>query len=235
MSPKFDLQKTQDLVDLFSIPKEARDDSWRKGFFKAVPDASLRAKDPQVFLGPDGFPYFFLALPLPAQSFTPFCMTHILDFCVQKGVGTAVFGNDEQNPEWVFSYGDLISYKFYGSFEGDPSDERHDGQPPWKETVQANRKILMGSPAPEFFPPETRQVVKGFLQSNGIPGPGVTLIMDPTLKPTRNLVFNFFTDDFKTEEVYHQLMQKLTWFFPRGRGVLGMERSAVQNWKFELL
>src|SRR5258708_1463863 len=120
--PKFDLSQTAALADLFQTPREEREDDWRRQFYAAVPDASLMSFDPQVSEGPDGFPYFGMAIPDPG-SITPFCITHLLDFVLNSGLGIAVFGDSSQaeGPEWVFTYGDLLSYSLYGDFSGDPA------------------------------------------------------------------------------------------------------------------
>jgi len=235
MSPKFDLAKTQELADLFAVPRESRDSHWQGRFLAAVPEASLASRDPQGFQGPDRFPYFFLAMPQPLQNFTPFCITHILDHCLKTGLGVAVFSDPAKNPEWVFSYGDLSSYKLYGAFMGDPADEKPEAQVEFKETVQEARRVLTGAPAPGYFLQETRPILRQFLKAQGIKQPAVALLMDPSLKPSRNLVFNVFKDDFQSEDHYRNVLGGLAWFFPRGRGIVGLERSAVKDWKFDPL
>jgi hypothetical protein len=81
---KFDLSRTQTLIDLFGVELEKRDHLWRRQFHAAVPDASLMAFDPQISQGPDYCPYFALAIPEPGPL-TPFCITHILDSCLDNG------------------------------------------------------------------------------------------------------------------------------------------------------
>ena len=83
----FDLKKTQKLVDLFGIPASKRDASWQNAFYEAVGQASLRALNPQVIQGPDGFSYFAMAFPQPHQEFESFCVDHILEFCLEHGFG----------------------------------------------------------------------------------------------------------------------------------------------------
>jgi hypothetical protein len=235
MSPQFDLEKTRALAGLFAVPRPQRDADWKGRFYAAAPEASLRSNSPQVFQGPDGFPYFFLALPPVGGIFEPFCVTHILDYCLFNGAGAALFGNDPNSAEWVFSYGDLSSLKAYGTFEGDPADERMEEAPRWKEVVKKQRQILTGAPTPDYLPPLTRKALRLFLERSGVADPSVILAVDPALKPKRHLVFNFFPEDFKEEEDYRRLMHRLYWFMPRGRGLLGLQRATVKDWKFEPL
>src|SRR5262249_20378368 len=120
---KFDLGKTNVLMDLFAIPWESRDDQWRHRFYEVVPDATLRAFDSQGAKGPDGFPYFQFAVPDPGPV-TPFCVSHVLDVCLVEGFGIAIYGNSSRSdpPEWVFTNGNLLSYSLFGDFDGNPSE-----------------------------------------------------------------------------------------------------------------
>ena len=113
--PKFDLSKTAELAGLFASPPDRRDGAWIGRFYAAVPDASLISFPSQVEAGPDSFPYFQLAMPDPGPM-TPFCVTHLLDYVLDKGFGIAIFGDSRRSkgPEWVFTYGDLLSYSLYG-------------------------------------------------------------------------------------------------------------------------
>jgi hypothetical protein len=69
--PAYDIAKTATLGKLFTQPGEERDEAWVESFYETVPDASLAAFRPQVYVGPDTFPYFHLAMPDPGPL-TPF-------------------------------------------------------------------------------------------------------------------------------------------------------------------
>src|SRR5271155_4343077 len=115
---KFDLEQTLALAELFEVAADKRDEAWQHRFYAAVPDATLMAFDPQVSHGPDHFPYFAMAIPNPGPV-TPFCITHILDYCLDNGFGVTVWRDSQRSdgPEWVFSYGDLLSYSVYRTFD----------------------------------------------------------------------------------------------------------------------
>ncbi len=117
----FDLDQTQRLAELIAIPPEERDDNWPASFLAAAPNASLASFDPQIATGPDGFPYFQLALP-DAGAFTPFSIVHILNDSLQNGVGVVIHTSTrrDENPAWVFTLGDLVSYSLFQDFAGDP-------------------------------------------------------------------------------------------------------------------
>jgi hypothetical protein len=213
---KFDLEKTGELGDLFQTDRDQRDDAWRARFLAAVPDATLSAFDPQVERGPDTFPYFQLAMPEPGPL-TPFCITHILDTCLDNGLGVVVFGDAERSngPEWVFSYGDLLSYSMYGQFYCEPQEAGSGG----------GGQMLVASPNEQLYPARARKALGDFLRNvYHHPAPKLGLIDSPALTPSRNLVVNL-----KINEHYHgnkerldQAMGYVRWFVPGHYGLMSL-------------
>ena len=105
---KFDLNQTALLTELFTVDRAQRDVKWIQRFYEAIVDASMASLPKQTLQGPDGFPYFILNTPKASESFTPFCISHILDFCLTHGLGVVI--NPAANPpDWVFTYGQLWS------------------------------------------------------------------------------------------------------------------------------
>src|SRR5579864_7360581 len=100
--PKFDLSKTQETQDLFVVAREQRDQNWKNRFYEAIVDASMATTPSQVIRGPDGFPYFVLNLPPVGQPFETFCLSHIVDVCLENGFGV-VIQPDANPPQWVFT------------------------------------------------------------------------------------------------------------------------------------
>jgi hypothetical protein len=117
----FDLEQTGRIAELAAVPQEDRDNAWCASLLQAVPNASLASFDPQIEAGPDTFPYFQLALP-DAGPFTPFSVVHILSDVLDSGAGVVIHSSlrrDEQ-PLWVFTFGDILSYSMFQDFRGDP-------------------------------------------------------------------------------------------------------------------
>ena len=73
-----DVSKVEILLDLFKVTADQRDDEWTDMFYANVIDASFRAETPQIFHGPDGFPYFSLLNPEPLKPFDSFCLCNLL-------------------------------------------------------------------------------------------------------------------------------------------------------------
>ena len=228
---KFDLAKTQLLAELLAVVPEKRDEQWLQRFYAAVPDASLLAGNPQVEQGPDGFPYFQLAMP-DAGTFTPFCVTHVLDNCLQHGMGIALFDNSRRKgePAWVFTYGSLLSFKLYSAFDGDPNEPRSSGpasEPPSDES----RKILTGAPAESYLPAYARKAMGDFFRrALQHPDPRVALVVDPQLNPMRNLMVNLTIEDYGGDEKKMRgALYYLSWFLPSSYGLVAMPTGWKAN------
>ena len=222
---KFDPKKTQELAELFQVSRGERDKNWNKKFFDAVVDASLVCGQPQVEIGPDQMPYFHLGMP--NGEFEPFSVSHILDAALQNTFGVCIF-SDMQNskfPEFIFSYGDLLSYKLYGSFDGDPADANTPASPGLTtEVLTEARDILVGQPSEEYFPAEARKALGDFIrQQMGFPEPKMCLIMDPQLKPSRNIAINIGIDDVGgNEDQLRDIFRYVSWFLPRNYGLMSV-------------
>ena len=210
--PKFDLSQTQALVELFAVPGESRDPAWRRQFYAAVPDATLLSFEPQVAQGPDHFPYFELAIPDPGPV-TPFCVTHLLDFVLDSGFGIAIFGDSSRSagPQWVFTYGDLLSYSLYGDFDGDPNVIPADREPAGGE-----RQVLVAAPSETYLPARARKALGTYVREMyQHPDPKIALIEDPHLKPSRNLMINLSLEQYGGDEgKLRAALHYLSWFLP---------------------
>lgn len=160
---RFDLEATRELERLFAVPRESRDEAWVEAFYAAIPDASMTVGEHQVVKGPDGFPYFRLLLPEPETAFDAFCVTHVLDLCLEKGYGVVVM-TGEPRPQWAFPYGNLWSYREHGAFALPPPEG--DG---------LTGSALVASPSEAVLPAYARAVLRRELESQGASRPGVLL------------------------------------------------------------
>lgn len=228
--PKFDLTKTQEVQDLLEVEREQRDPAWIVRFYAAIVDASMATTSGQVIHGPDGFSYFVLNLPPAGQPFEPFCISHVLDICLEKGFGVVV-QPEPGPPQWVFPYGLLWSLKAFGSLEvaGAPDGKSEE---PLPSGVPSGRpvsfdKVLVGQPGESFFPAFARKVIKQFLTAKtSNPVPGVLLLTDPHSRPAQSLVFSVFPEDFASREDFSDTMYRLTWFIPRHYGLISIAKDS---------
>ena len=212
--PKFDLAQTQAVAELFAEPREGRDVAWREQLYAAVPDATLMAFDPQVNQGPDEFPYFHLAIPDPGPV-TPFCVTHLLEVVLDKGFGIAIFGDSSrsQGPEWVFTYGDLLSYSMFGHFDGDPAEQLSSGG-------SKDNQVLVAAPSEAYLPARARKAMGNFIrQMYHRPDPRIALVCDPQATLMINLTLENYDGD---ESKLSAAVRYLSWFLPRTYNIAPM-------------
>lgn len=225
--PKFDLDKTQTLGALFAVPSAARDEAWRTSFYDTIVDASMRAFEPQVSAGPDLFPYFRLGIPAPG-AFTPFCISHILEYVLDNGFGIAVFDSagPASEPEWVFSYGDALAYALYGNFDGDAAELRHEHDRAGMsvEKVQEPRQILVGSPSESYYPARAVRALSSFMRERlHVSEPEIKLVVDPTACPAQSLAINLRASDYGGDlERLRAAMHYVRWFLPRTHGLMSL-------------
>lgn len=221
---KFDLDQTRALAALFTTPQEQRDEGWAARFYAAVPEATLQSFDPQVEQGPDGFPYFQMSIPAPGPV-TPFCITHVLDFCLENGFGVVVHADPDRNgpPGWVFTYGQLLAYKLYGRFDGDPG-ESAEGATSGTIKVEEAREVLVGAPSETYFPSYARRAMGGFFRDAlRHPDPKIALVVDHTLTPSRNLMVNISREHYAgDEEKLNAVFRYLFWYLPGNYALLAL-------------
>jgi hypothetical protein len=219
--PAFDLQKTSELAALFETPRESRDDAWIAQFYQAVPDATMMSFTPQVQQGPDHFPYFQMAIPEPGPL-TPFCITHVLDYLLDNGLGIAMFGDATRanGPEWVFSYGDLLSYSLFGRFDGDPNAANL----PTSPDTGGPHQILKATPSEAYFPARARRSLGRYMRAMfQHPDPKIALIDDAKLNPSRNLMINLTLNQYHGDQnKLNSAMRYLVWFIPRKYSLMPM-------------
>ena len=210
---RFDLSQTQELARLFAVARDDRDEEWQQQFHAAAPDATLMCFDPQVSQGPDTFPYFDLAIP-DAGPVTPFCITNLLDYLLENGFGCVIWGSSkrEGGPEWVFTYGDLLSYSLFARFDGPPS-----AGGPKSEVAQQARQVLVAAPSEALLPARARKVIGDFIRKNyQHPNPKVGLVVDPSRDPSQSLMINLTLAQYHGDQ--HKLdmaIRYLFWFLPR--------------------
>jgi len=216
----FDLEKTQAVAALFAQERESRDDAWRRNFYAAVPDASLMSFDPQVNLGPDQFPYFHMAIPDPGPL-TPFSISHLLDFLLDNGLGIAIFGDSSRSeePEWVFSYGDLLAFSLYGDFDGDPPETTHAPKP-----AAGGRSVLVAAPSEAYLPARARRAIGAYSRKIfHLDNPKIGLVDDPQSTPSRYLIINLTLADYHGDQgKLDAALRYLSWFVPRTYRIAAM-------------
>jgi hypothetical protein len=214
----FDMQQTQTLAALAAIPQ--RDDAWCAQFLAAVPNASLASFNPQIQAGPDTFPYFQLAVP-DAGPFTPFSIVHILNDVLENGAGVVVHASTRRDqPLWVFTLGDILSYSMFHDFRGDPKALGNPDPPPNPN----DRSFLRASPNDSYLPPPARAAMGRFMRGPfRHPSPKIGLVTGASLSPRQSLMVNLRLSDYGGDKKkLNSAMNYLTWFVPKTYSVMAL-------------
>jgi hypothetical protein len=211
-----DLNKTNRLYKLVQVPQAKRDTAWEKSFLENISGASFRSGNPQVQLGPDGLPYFQLFLPEPNKSFQCYVIDQMKDdFLLAAGYGVAI-NPTKTGADWVFSYGDILNLYLNKEFYTDTETsflKAENGV-----NIQPNEEIIVAKPAENLLPKQSQQIILNFLKENGIQTPKISLLMRRQKNGkgmVQDLVFNIDAQNFKDEQHYQRVVQKLAWYVPK--------------------
>jgi hypothetical protein len=202
-----DIQKTAEVVSLLQTPPDQRDDAWRTAFLQAIPNAALAPGSPQLVQGPDGFPYAALQTPERGQTFTSYSLLSVLQQVTETGVGL-VLNPQNDIPDWVFSYGDLLELRLRGELRLHYPAERP------QEDVTPGEEVMVGQPSESYLPAYARRVLDAHLKRVGVPEPVALLMFRPS-ENANTLVFPFTPEEFGSEEVLRDVLASVGWFLPR--------------------
>lgn len=219
--------------ELFEVPRDARDAAWQDSFEAAIRLAPFVKLEGQIQQGPDDFPYLVLTTPKDEPLEALVSVGGIVEECTERGLGV-VIDPGPHGPAWVFHYGQLWSLREYDSFRGDPQDEpaQQDGDQP----AEQDRAVMVGQPSERMLPPYARRVLNAYLhQAVGVPEPKVFVLVDPTQRPSRNLVFNVHPENFREPGAIQSVLNSLSWFLPPGRGLVATSVHAGFDDAFEAL
>lgn len=223
-----DLEKTIIINQLMEVPFADRDEQWRDSFLSQIDGANLRLDDPEVVVNKDGFPYIQLQTVSTGESFHAFVIKDQLDIIMEQGFGI-VINPHLQQPDWIFSYGDLVNFKLNDSFY---TDKGVFSDPNKYKSIDKDEEILVGQPAEAIFPNYLRRQIRDFLQYSGVKNPKIMLIarnyMDEKLM-SQDLVFNIMPTQFPSEKDFNTIMNTIQWFLPKHYSFFGVDELVVEN------
>ena len=125
----------------------------------------------------------------------------------------------DENPAWVFTYGDLLSYSLFQDFSGDPTVDAAEDLP---STAAKTRTVLRAVPTEEYLPRHARAAIGRFMRGPfQHPDPRIGLVMGPSLRPQKSLMVNLRARDYGGDtHKLHAAMHYLTWFLPKTYSIL---------------
>jgi hypothetical protein len=205
------------LRDHLSIPEDERGAKWRHRFYDLIETARLRRRDPRIFIGPDGFPYYALDLPDDEDDETEddIAVADLIELATDRGFGIAIEPLDE-TAAWVFTCGDLVTRRAFGGFEFPRIGVVPADTPTFRAVLKETERMEIVAPDESMLPPYIRPLLHDyFTRKLGIADPGVLTLVSPDQEPHEQLVFRIARDDFADEEEFESAIAGLTWFLPR--------------------
>lgn len=223
-----DLEKTVILNSLLEVPFEKREQNWVDSFLGAVDQANLKLGSPEVVMASDGFPYIQLQNVNTDENFQAFVINKQLPTILMQGFGVVINPQNER-PDWVFSYGDIVNYELNDTFYTEDSIFSNN-----KEQIVINQdeQILIGTPSDNILPKYLRNQLRGFLKHMGIETPKAMLIArnyQDEKEVKQDLVFNFTPPQLGDEKVFAQISHTLGWLLPKHYSVLFVEEASIEN------
>lgn len=228
----FDIQGTHMLEGLFQLPAAERDWAWQRAFWDHSWTASVALAEPQVFTGPDGFPYLRLNVP-GAGAFDSQCLGNLAEACLQNLIGAAFFASPDAPPEaaqYVLSLGTIDSLVRYDSPDGDPVDLEEASLPESPGMFEGDgaglrvakaHDVLMGTPSADYLPPHlARSLYQHLTQGWGMEEPRVRLLIDQHMRPHRSLMISRSPSEFPEGAPVDVMAQSLMWHLNPGRRLM---------------
>ena len=213
---------------LMEVPFAERGEQWRDNFLSYIDGADLKLDDPEVVVSTDGFPYIQLQTASTSERFQAYIIKNQLDLIMEQGFGIVINGHLKQ-PDWIFSYGDLVNLKLNGSFYTDKSVFSDTSE---ATNIDKDEEILVGQPAEGILPDYLRRQIREFLQYSGVKNPKIMLIARNYMNEERvsqDLVFNIMPTQFASENDFNSIMNTIQWFLPKHYSFFGVDELAIGN------
>ena len=202
------------LREHLAIAEDARGAKWRHRFYDLIDVVRLRERDPRLFVGPDGFPYYALDVPEPGEV-GDVTVPELLEPATDRGFGIAIDPVGDV-AAWVFTCGDLVTRRAFGGYEFPRLGLVPSEAPTFRSVIKATRRMKILAPDEAMLPPYVRPLLYEYFTRNlGIDEPGVLALVSPDQEPREQLVFRIARDDFDDEETFENAITGLTWFLPR--------------------
>lgn len=205
----FGITFKSDLEKLFEVNSSERNNEWIARFSKLFEKSEMFYESLDPFYGPDGLPYINL---LTKKTKNTTSLDKIANKCLDYGLGIVLSPKPNTEPYWIFSCGDLVSYKNLGSIYFADGFEGHE-----EYVVKNTEKVYISNPTEHFLPTSIRNILReDFINVFKIEHPRVYLMRNPNMKPEYSMVFNISKKDFnENNDHYIQAMMRISWHLPK--------------------
>lgn len=201
------------LDEILNVKNDERDNSWEAKFLDAFANAKVEvlSEDPQA--GPDGFPYLFVRTSSTGTE----PVQKIVDWLATRGIGLALNPQNE-NPDYVFSYGMLWNFKEKKRFLEPMTTTRSS-----RMEINSGQKVVHGDLAKEFFPEYARKLLREFLNQQGITSPKILAIS--TDQKDFDICFSLNSLGMPHAREHQGIAEAISWFFPFNTSIVLVEEK----------
>ncbi|MCY4779530.1 hypothetical protein ORI89_07700 [Sphingobacterium sp. UT-1RO-CII-1] len=223
-----DLENTVIINKLMETPFHERTEIWRDNFLASIATCNLKLAKNEVVMSDDGFPYIQLQTVQTEEKFRSYAIIHQLDTLLNQGFGIVINPQNDK-PDWVFSYGDLVNLKLNGEFYTYKSVFSNINE---YSSIGKDEEILVGQPSETIFPSYLRHQIRDFLHYSGLRNAKIMLIArnyTDEEKASQDLVFNIMPTQFATEHEFNTIMNTLQWMLPKHYSFFGVDELSIEN------
>lgn len=211
-----------------------RDAKWRHRFYDLLADARFTQRDPRIRTGDDGFPYYALDVPRAGRAGGTVAIAALIELATSSGFGITV--NADRAQPWVFTCGDLVTRRAFGTYEFPRIGIPGGAGPVMRHVRKPTADMSIGAPPSTLLPGFVQPLLRRyFTQRLGIAQPGVLAMLSAEQNPPEQLVFRLSRADFRDARTFEAALAGVTWFLPRHivvsvlppDAVAGLERAFV--------
>lgn len=188
---------------LMQQPEARRDDGWEKLFLEQIVQAKVEIVEDTAKPGPDGWPYLLIKTGSEARE--PFL--NVLEWAAQRGIGLAL-NTHKMLPDYIFTYGMLWNYAMNRQFVTQGSTPKAGNV-----VIAENEEMIVGEPSEQYLPAFVRQVLRDFLQAQGMKEPKVTVLSTKDYKVVDLLFSAESLNDLKPKD-FRAMSEAISWFLP---------------------
>jgi hypothetical protein len=210
----------------------SRGAKWRHRLYDLLGDARFCQRDPRIAVGADGFPYYVLDVPQAGRQPGTIAIEPLIDLGTTSGFGLSI--NAAGAEPWIFSCGDLVTRRAFGTYEFPRIGVPAGGGPVLRQTRK--HAVSIGAPPATLLPDFVQPLLRRYFTARlGIAEPGVLALLWADQNPPEQLVFRLSRADFPDQAAFETALAGLTWFLPRHTVVsvlppdvvAGLERAFV--------
>ncbi len=212
-------------LEHLNIKDEVRDFNWDEKFFKIFSTAKVKLLGNEPQQGPDEFPYMLCETVLDNETSNENIteVQKLIHWLSTKGIGLVINPRRQPNPDYVFTYGMIWSFRQTGYFVKANRLEI-------KETQQ-KKELILASPSEDYLPKYVRQTIKDFFRDQMVLMPKILLVTTDT----KNYDLCFSAESIGNPPLveHNGICEAISWFLPTDYNIVIMSEKEFPQ--FELL